>query len=96
MLRNVGFATLDTSSLLKCRTLHAFASFPPDIMHLLFENIAKDIIDIWVHGSWSTSDLAYLGSSGAFRDVYRTLLNCGSGISSFLCRKPRGLHKKGK
>ena len=96
MLRNVRFATVNPSPLLKCTTLHAFASFPPDIMHLCFENIAKDIVDIWVHGSGCSSDLAYLGSSRSFQGVNRTLQNCGLGISSFLCRKPRGLHKKGK
>ena len=42
------------------------------------------------------SDLGYLRPSSVFQGVNKTLINCGSGIASDLCRKPRGLHQKGK
>ena len=85
---NLGYSSLEHSPLLKARTLRAFTSFPPDIVHLLFQNVAKDIVYLWLYTDGDISDLSHLSESSIFSGVNKTLVNSASGISSCTGRNP--------
>ena len=75
--------------------MRAFRSFPIDIMHLLYQNVAKNIVGIWMGGVSELGELAVLKEKETLRLVNESLSNAGVGISSIV-RRPRVLDKKGQ
>ncbi|PXF39711.1 hypothetical protein BWQ96_10587 [Gracilariopsis chorda] len=94
-LKQNGFSSTHPTPLLELNTMRAFRSFPIDIMHLLFENVAKDVVSIWCNDSGRHVELAYLSSRKVYEAVNDNLRACRKGFGSYYCRAPRGLDKRG-
>lgn len=62
-------------------------------MHLLYVNIAPNIVSIWMGGDESVEDRAFLKSSTTFRLVDECLTNAGRNINSSV-RRPRSLTQR--
>ena len=63
-------------------------SMPIDLMHLLFENIAPLMIDIWMGDIDSAEEHNYLSNRRKMKLVDSTLVRSGAGIDSSI-RRPR-------
>ena len=75
-------------------SVHAYRSFPVDLMHLLLENIAPFMVSIWTGDVDTEGDHCYLSSPAAMRKVDQILIDSGSGINDSL-RRPRALSVRG-
>ena len=75
--------------------MRAFRSFPINIMHLLYQNVAKNIVGIWMGDVSELGELAVLKEKETLRLVNESLSNAGVDISSIV-RRPRELDKKGQ
>lgn len=71
-------------------SIRPYMSMPIDLMHLLFENVAPQLVGIWLGDVDTEREHSYLSSRSAAEKVDATLESAGSGlIDSF--RRPRGL-----
>lgn len=63
-------------------------------MHLLYLNIAPDIVSLWLDKREEMQDIGFLADHRSLKLVNECLQHAGSGMTSEV-RKPRGLHEKG-
>ncbi|PXF46526.1 hypothetical protein BWQ96_03761 [Gracilariopsis chorda] len=75
--------------------LFRFSSFPIDLMHLLFENIAPHMVSIWCGDVKGCEDPEDMGSVKANAEVGNRLLSAGKGFSSKIWR-PRRIDERKK
>lgn len=75
-------------------SMKPYLSLPVDLMHLLFENIAPFIVNIWLGEVDTEGEHSYLKSGPAYRAVNEILAKSGVGIDPSI-RKPRDLTQKG-
>ena len=71
-----------------------YASMPVDLMHLLFENVAPYVLQIWLGELETGGEHAYLSSATVQRKIDAILKDSGTGISDDL-RRPRTIREKG-
>lgn len=75
--------------------MKAFDSFPIDLMNLLYLNIAKDIVSIWMNNDPEMADVAILSRKGDVLLVDSCIDEAGSGIGNMVMR-PGGISKRGQ
>ena len=93
-MKRLGLASLSETPFFNFSSIRSFFSFPVDPMHLLYENVAPFLLDIWINYK-KYEDLAVLSKTSTFNIVNENLMSCQNGISSDLLRSQRGLNNKG-
>lgn len=76
------------------QSVRPYLSLPIDLMHLLFENVAPQIVNIWLGLVDTGGEHSYLASSDVVKKVNGVLRESGSGINDSI-RRPRDLSQKG-
>ncbi len=92
-MKRLGFSSSTQTPFFDFPSIRSFFSFPIDPMHLLYENVARFILDIWITSQYD--DLSYLSSNKSFEMVNNNLMSCQQGISADLIRSQRGLNNRG-
>lgn len=93
--------TMQSGIIEKCQLVSRFESITPylsmpiDLMHLLFENVAPQIVGIWIGDVYTTENYAFLSSSAVRKKVDKVLETSGSGIVDSI-RRPRSLMERGR
>lgn len=72
-----------------------YLSMPIDLMHLLFENVAPQMVAIWVGDIQTNENHDYLSRLVVRRKVDKVLQMSGRGIVDSI-RRPRGLTERGR
>lgn len=95
-MQDFGFSTPFVTPLVGgTATLVPFRSFFIDTMHLLYQNVAKNIVTYWFSTDERHKDIAFLTNSTSFRFVEEALCYAYRMISS-AHRRPRGLRERGR
>lgn len=96
MCKDLGVKSFELSLLIhRMPHIHAFESFPIDIMHLLYLNVAKDMLSLWTSVDPTLRDIACLFEKERFQLVDNFMARAGTGIG-FMVRRPRGISQRGQ
>lgn len=95
ILKESGLASPHLTALVeRPHTMRAFRSFPIDLMHLLYQNVAPFIFSHWTGSDSSLVDFDYLRDKRTVDFIDKALTDSKHGFSSAI-RRPRSLSERG-